>query len=71
MKELVTIEKGRYNNLLNREQELTKLNRRLQDLHEKYKNLERRYFNMLTTDKIASEMLALGDYEQKGVDTDV
>lgn len=72
MKELVTIEKGRYNNLLDREQELGRVNKRLQDLHTKYTDLERRYFTLLTTKRLAGELINLGDYEQRqSVDTNV
>lgn len=70
MKELVTIEKGRYQTLLDKEQDLSRTNRRLQDLYTKHADLERRYFELLTTNKMATELVKLGDYE-KGTNTNL
>jgi hypothetical protein len=70
MKELVTIEKGRYQALLNREQDLSKTNRLLQELHLAFADLQKRYFELLTTKKLATDLVSLGDYV-KSVDTNV
>lgn len=64
MKELVTIEKGRYQALLEKEKELASNTRRFQELHSKIRDLENRLFTLVVTDKLAKELVTLGDYEK-------
>jgi hypothetical protein len=71
MKELVTVEKAKYEALLKLQQVHKDLERKYSQMAQKYADLERRHFTVLTTKKLADELVNLGNYVPKPVDTNV
>lgn len=70
MKELITVEKGKWESLQRIERENKELQRRISELHTRYRDLERRHFELITTKAVADNILKLGDYAET-VDTNV
>jgi len=71
LKELVTVEKAKYEALLKLQQEYKNLERRYGQICQKYTDLERRHFEVLTTKELADSVINLGNYARETVDTNI
>lgn len=71
VKELITIEKGKYNELVNAKSALQEQTRRFLKLKEEYRDLEKRHYILLLNNKERVDSLVkLGDYVgYEGMDT--
>lgn len=71
MRQLVTIEKGHYENLLAKERELDRVNKINGELNRKCTDLELRLFTLLTTKELAESIVNLGKRETKPLDSNI
>lgn len=62
MKEMVSIEKDLYTKLLQTKENYHKQKQTTMKLFQDYRDLEKRYYELLTTKQIAEEIVRLGNY---------